>query len=264
MRGMHALLKKGGVPVLVGTVSIILGSLLYSASEGVLGADKVKWTQENWPYASIFPDHEGTNGPPMGVALGWGLLLGGGGLWFFRRFTPRTASRPDLRPMEYSLASWVVLLRRGEHYDRVISGLASEDFSRLACRRLAAERLAAAIQPEDIEDAFFYLPSKSPYPNRLAREAKHWVEGQAARVAGEAPGPGDACLLLFTATDLSVESIPLDAAPDRLVQAMRISNAGHPGDESAIFVRHRLLDEADGRRAVGALRQDVLLRARTI
>lgn len=256
---------KEGVAVCFGMFALLLAAFIIDAGRNTPRnpAPLLRFQVSSEPYA-IIPDVYGTGGPPMAVAIGLGILVFGGAWWFFRTYTPRVKPRPDVRAMEYHLATWVILLDRGDHYDRVIAGIAAEDLSRLASRRLAAERLAAAIRPEDIREGFSVLPSKSRFPNRLARDAKRLIEDQAAAVAREGVPEGDACLLLFTCTDLGVEPVPLDASPEQLSRAMRISVVGHPGDDSVMFVRHRLLEEAAGRRIVEALRANVLPGTRTV
>jgi hypothetical protein len=199
----------------------------------------------------------------MAVAIGLAVIILGGGIWFFRVHTPRQ-ERPDVRPVEYHLATWVLLLDRGTHYDRVISAISQNDMSRLPARRLTAERLAAAIRPEDIRAGFATVRERSPFHNRMARAAKRLIDEQAARVAQSEASTGAACLLLFTCTDLAVEEVPGDASPEHLVRALRVSVAGHPGEHSVMYVRHRLLDEATGRHAVEALRANVLSSTRTV
>lgn len=261
MKGMRAFFAGwGGPAILISCFFIlILGACLtWKPSPAWLTATR------NRRWSGTIPDTDGTGGPPLAVAIGLGLVVLGGGYWFFRVYTPRGADRPDVRPVEYQLATWVVLLDRGKHYDGMISGLASMNYGRLASRRLAAERLAASISPDDVLDGFALVPNQSRFHDRLAREAKRLSEEQAAAVAEGHVTPGNACLLLFTCTDLAVERVASDATPERLIQAMRISVAGHPGDHSVMFIRHRTLSEASGRRAVAALKADVLGPNRTV
>lgn len=247
-----------------GGIAIVLacGAIL-----GIALARSLDPSQHPFPngyrWKGMIPDVYETGGPPMVVAVFLAIVIYGGLFWFLRIHSPRGAGRPDIRVIEYTFSIWVFLLEDGRHYDGLIAGLAAEDMSRLTSRRAAAERLAAALAPWDIRDGFAVTRGKSRFPHQLAKDAKRVTDELAAAVAGSGTEPGDWCLLIFSCTDVGTERVPSDATPAKLAQALRISTAGFPGSDSVIFIRHRTLSEASGRRAVAALRDHVLVPSRT-
>lgn len=261
MRKIQSLMQRWtGHLVLIACTFLFLGSI---AAWVYIDRGKPNFTSVRSDPHGALPDPQGTGGPPIAVAIAFGILLFGSAYWFLRVYTPRGVARPDVQPVEYKLGVWIFLLENGKLYDGLISGLASEDLSRLTSRRLAAERLAAALAPWDIRDGFAASHAKSRYPNRLAKEAKRLTDDLAATVAESGTEPGDWCLIVFTFTDSANARIPADLSPAHLAQALRIAVAGYPGNDSVMFIRHRTLSEASGRRAVAALRDRVLVSTRT-